>query len=238
MSTERYPVGTFPDYARLMRALDAGDPVAESAVDFYRRCVAGEVHPSDDLAYRAQLARAAQNGHPGAAAVLRSLPPVTITVQQEVRIRAIPAGTVSTTAMVPASNKQDAPPGVNLTRTARVGDATRDEYLTQLDVMFSRGYMDREEFDARAAAALVAKTLDELKILTWDLPQVPEPELPVEVKRPEGSRITRRSAMMAVLAGLCLAGACATGGTLYFAIFFAFMLLCAIIFVLTVINKR
>lgn len=99
--------------------------------------------------------------------------------------------TVSTSPVLRASNKTKVmmwdpepkapiPTGVHLTQYLRVGDSIRDEYMAHLNVMFSDGHLDREEFDARVDAALKAETREELEVLTSDLPPVPLRVIPQE----------------------------------------------------------
>jgi hypothetical protein len=52
----------------------------------------------------------------------------------------------------------------------RVGDRERDELILLLGDAFADGLLTREEFDTRSAAALAARNVGDLAVLTEDLP--------------------------------------------------------------------
>jgi hypothetical protein len=72
----------------------------------------------------------------------------------------------------------------------RVGDAERDRAAAALGEHFGAGRLDRDEFDARLAAALTARTEADLAVLFADLPggapsaPRPAPEWPSADPRP------------------------------------------------------
>lgn len=55
----------------------------------------------------------------------------------------------------------------------RVSDAERDEVLDRLRTALGEGRLDADEFSERADTALAAKTFDDLRSLTDDLPAAP-----------------------------------------------------------------
>jgi hypothetical protein len=67
----------------------------------------------------------------------------------------------------PAARGENGPAG--LPASARVGDRERDELIRLLTDAFADGRLTKEEFDARSAQALVARTGDDLAALSHDL---------------------------------------------------------------------
>ena len=62
----------------------------------------------------------------------------------------------------------------------RAADDDRDTVLRTLEWHAAAGRLTLDEFDQRSTAALAAVTLDELAVLTADLPEPLEPARPVE----------------------------------------------------------
>ncbi len=69
------------------------------------------------------------------------------------------------------------PPGVHFTLHQRVGDETKDIYLSHVREMFAGGFIDPDERDARIAALMLARTREEMDFLIQDLPGIAK-ELP------------------------------------------------------------
>ncbi len=59
----------------------------------------------------------------------------------------------------------------------RVSDADRDEVLDRLRTALGEGRLDADEFSGRADTALAARTFDDLRGLTDDLPAAPSTPL-------------------------------------------------------------
>jgi hypothetical protein len=89
----------------------------------------------------------------------------------------------------------------------RASDDDRDAVLHALERHTAAGRLTLDEFDQRSTAALSAVTLDELAVLTSDLPELPdEPAQPVEPSRPaESAGRARHLILLFVIAFLTLA---------------------------------
>jgi hypothetical protein len=73
----------------------------------------------------------------------------------------------------------------------RAGHTDRDQIVEVLKDAFVDGRLTRDEFEARAARALCARTLDDLAALTTDLPATPAwpvPVAPGPVRPPAAAR--------------------------------------------------
>lgn len=156
--------------------------------------------------YRSRLACAAARGHPGAAAVLASLPGSShvhcgsplctyCSRPRPVTALAVPPGTVATFQVDYAAPPElpprsphvptPIPPGVNITGKQRIGDKKKDASLWHLGEALAQGFIDKGEYDARSAAALAAKTGEELDVLVKDLPSLTTPAVvPAKEARP------------------------------------------------------
>lgn len=91
----------------------------------------------------------------------------------------------------------------------RVGDVERSHVCDQLSEHFGHGRLTPAELDDRLAAAMAARTMHELTVLTADLPRGSRPSVP----RPgTGSRFTG----IDLLCALVLVGCVLTVGALMF----------------------
>lgn len=79
----------------------------------------------------------------------------------------------------PAIGARREPEGTHiLDNHRRVGDTQRDTYLNHLSDLHARGYLGKEEFEARQAAAQKAEAEWDLNRLVADLPGLIEPRVP------------------------------------------------------------
>jgi hypothetical protein len=91
------------------------------------------------------------------------------------------------------------PEGVHLLSEKRIGDEEKDRYLNHLRECYSTGHLDEDEFDARNAAMMAAKTKHELDFLLKDLPAIPIREDIIESPDPNSERFEIRSLRILVL---------------------------------------
>jgi DUF1707 SHOCT-like domain len=77
----------------------------------------------------------------------------------------------------------------------RIGDATRDIYISHLQEMFTQGYLSQEEFSSRSNAAIAALTERDLTKLISDLPGLPAPA-PAVVEEKEEHRYSASQAYL------------------------------------------
>lgn len=77
---------------------------------------------------------------------------------------------------------------IHLTGSARCGDKERNETAEFLGYVFSCGYLSQEEFEIRKNIALLATTIDELRLLRSDLPVTIASWHELTYKKPERKR--------------------------------------------------
>ena len=89
------------------------------------------------------------------------------------------------------------PDGVNVLGSERASRDMRDRYVAHLTRLHADECITAEEFAARRDAALSAVTLDELRVLTRDVPGLPAPPPGVDL----ASRWKQKSFYVPVLIG-------------------------------------
>lgn len=83
----------------------------------------------------------------------------------------------------------------------RIGTETKEKHLTRLADLFARGYLTREEWEARQSWVLKARTQEEIEVAFLDLPAFIN--VPVPQKNPwEGKAVSRVMAFLYIIIGV------------------------------------